>query len=299
MSFSEEVKNELAGQAPKKTCCRKAFVFGLLINSETGSDGKIFFESEHEETASVAFSAIKEQFGKTPDLDERNRFGHIRRIVSFSSRSGSELLSNIDNSESFSDAVGFRCAECEVNFLRGVFLACAAVSDPLKSYHLEFSLSGAARAKLLFQMLNQLGFEAKIVNRRNGIGLCFKKSDSIEDILTYLGASKMLFECMNDKILRELRNDANRRANCEAGNIAKSVNASQEIISAIKKIEKSGRLQALPDDLHEAARIRSENPEASLSELCGMFTPTLSKSGLSHRFARIKKFAEEIGVNKE
>ncbi|MEE0968657.1 MAG: DNA-binding protein WhiA [Clostridia bacterium] len=104
----------------------------------------------------------------------------------------------------------------------------------------------------------------------------------------------MLFECMNDKILREIRNDTNRRANCETGNIMKAVNASQEIITAIKKIENAGLLEALPEDLRKTAEIRMDFPEASLSEMCSKFTPTLSKSGLNHRLTRIKKFAEDI-----
>ena len=104
----------------------------------------------------------------------------------------------------------------------------------------------------------------------------------------------MLFECMNDKIFREIRNDENRKANCEAGNIAKSVNASQEVLAALKKIEKAGVMPSLPEELFETARLRKENPEASLSELCSMFSPPLSKSGLSHRLAKIKKFADDI-----
>ena len=33
MSFSNEVKDELVALQLKKSCCRKAFLFGLLINS--------------------------------------------------------------------------------------------------------------------------------------------------------------------------------------------------------------------------------------------------------------------------
>ncbi|MBQ8208242.1 MAG: DNA-binding protein WhiA [Clostridia bacterium] len=295
MSFSENVKTELACQVPKKTCCRKAFVFGLLINSFPSEEGLIAFESEHDDVYSSAFNAIKEQFGKEPFKSERKRFGHIRKVLSFSSRSASEIFGKLEEAEAFSDVIGFRCDDCRAYFMRGVFLSSASVSDPMKSYHLEFTVKDAKRAKLLFSELREIGFEAKIANRRTGVGLYFKESEAIEDILTYLGASKMLFECMNDKIVREIRNDSNRRANCEAGNIAKSVSASQEIIAAIRKIENAGLLPALPNDLRETARLRAENPEASLSEICGMFLPPLSKSGLSHRFAKIKKFAEDIG----
>ena len=239
--------------------------------------------------------AFREQFGKEPTKSEKSRMGHKRVCISFASRSASALLLNIEDAESLSDEIGFRCDECKLYFMRGVFLSSASVSDPMKSYHLEFTVKNAKIARLFFSELRSAGFEAKITNRKSGVGLYFKGSESIEDILTYLGASKMLFECMNDKIFRDIRNESNRRANCEAGNIAKSVNAAQDVLAAIKKIENAGLLPALPDDLRETARLRMENPEASLSEICSMFLPPLSKSGLSHRFAKIKKFAEDIG----
>lgn len=295
MSFSENVKAELALQARKLTCCKKAFAYGLLINSVPSDDGTIVFETEHDPVKDDALNAIKEQFGKTPELYEQKRMGRNRYVLSFTSRSAVKLLGKLSGEGSLRDIIGFRCENCRVHFLRGAFLAAANVSDPMKSYHLEFTVKNAQRAKLLFEELREVGFEAKIADRRGGVGLYFKESGSIEDILTYLGASKMLFECMNDKILREIRNDTNRRANCETGNIAKAVSASQEIIAAIKKLESKGLLASLPDDLRETARLREEHPEASLSEMCSMFSPPLSKSGLNHRFIKIKKLAEDIG----
>ncbi len=297
MSFSENVKKELTELPLKLTCCRKAFVYGLLINSFPEAENKIEFSCESEDIKDLVSGIFLDQFKKTVEISEKNRFGHKRYILSFSSASAAELLSRAVGTESASQLIGFRCESCRMHFLRGAFLSGGTVSDPMKSYHLEFTVSDAKRAKLFFEELRQAGFEAKISNRKNGIGLYFKDSGSIEDILTYLGASKMLFECMNDKILREIRNDSNRRANCETGNIRKSVNASQDVIAAIKKLEASGLLAALPDDLRETAGIRMEMPEASLSEMCEKFSPTLSKSGLSHRFERIKKFAEDIDKN--
>lgn len=299
MSFSENVKKELLGELPKKTCCRKAFVFGLLINSVTNDDGSITFESEQESVWNAAETVFREQFGKEPKISEKSRMGHKRIGITISSKSALELILRLPRSESLSGEIGFRCDECKLYFMRGVFLSSASVSDPMKSYHLEFLIKNAMIARLFFSELRALGFEAKIANRRSGAGLYFKGSESIEDILTYLGASKMLFECMNDKIFRDIRNESNRRANCEAGNIAKSVKASQEILSAIRNIERAGLLPSLPDDLRETARLRMENPEASLSEICSMFLPPLSKSGLSHRFAKIKKFADDIGEKRE
>jgi len=50
----------------------------------------------------------------------------------------------------------------------------------------------------------------------------------------------------------------------------------------------------LSPDLRETARLRVENPEMSLSELCGMFPEKISRSGLNHRLKKLSKLAEEL-----
>ena len=105
MSFSENVKNEISSRSIKLTCCRKAFIFGLLINSEPSEDGSIIFETEHEGVFESAFAAVKEQFHKEPAITERSRMGHIRKGIIIKSNSCASLLSSLEESESFSEAV--------------------------------------------------------------------------------------------------------------------------------------------------------------------------------------------------
>ena len=112
--------------------------------------------------------------------------------------------------------------------------------------------------------------------------------------LYYTHDTPEIDDCEYDKLMRELKNDINRRANCETSNLSKAVAAAQELIAEIEKIERAGLLEALPDDLRETAKIRVENPEASLAEMCSLFNPTLSKSGLNHRIQKLKEFARKI-----
>lgn len=295
MSFSENIKNELAEQPRKTTCCKKAFAYGLLINSDISDNEEITFITEHLQTAHEAEVAFSEQFKRPLEISESTRIGHRRLNIRFSSHSAAETLRllDTDGDEGIESILNFRCDNCRAHFLRGAFLSSASVNDPLKSYHLEFLLHNAVRAKKLHLLLSSVGFAPKIAIRRSGTGLYFKNSTAIEDIFTYIGAATMIFECMNDKILREIRNDTNRRANCETGNIASVVKASQNVILAIKKLEALGLLSALPDELKKTADIRMAYPEASLSEICRKFSPPLSKSGLSHRLEKIRIIAEE------
>ena len=64
----------------------------------------------------------------------------------------------------------------------------------------------------------------------------------------------------------------------------------------LKEHGEEGYLMQLPDELFETAKIRLEYPSSSLSELALKHTPPISKSGLTHRLAKIMDFAEEKGI---
>ena len=102
---------------------------------------------------------------------------------------------------------------------------------------------------------------------------------------------------MNSKIEKQFRNEANRRTNCEAGNIARSVSAAQRVVKVIERLEKDKLLSSLPEELERVARARLENPEASLAQLASMITPPITKSGLNHRLQRVMEYAAAMGVH--
>jgi len=99
---------------------------------------------------------------------------------------------------------------------------------------------------------------------------------------------------MNIKIVKEIRNTANRKANCETANIEKTVKAAAPQLAAIQKIQKKKGLGTLPPPLREMAQARLDNPDLSLSELAAVFDPPLSRSGANHRLKRIMEIAEQL-----
>ncbi len=50
----------------------------------------------------------------------------------------------------------------------------------------------------------------------------------------------------------------------------------------------------MPENLRETARLRLEQPDATLSELAGMMDPPVGKSGMNHRLRRLSGIADEI-----
>ena len=296
MSFSDDLKTELLQISLKSaTCCKKAFFFGLLL-SATVENEQVSLTLSHGETANMFTETARQQGAKNIEITKIIRFGRELYSISFTSRSVAEKLGIIrsDSADQLKDIVGFRCDNCKNFYLRGAFISSASVSDPKVSYHLEFTVKDAQTAKKFYTFMSSLKYQPKTANRRNGIGLYFKKSENIEDVIGLMGAASFTFECMNDKLMRELKNDINRRANCETSNLSRAVAAAQELISDIEKIERAGLLEALPDELRQTAKIRVENPEASLCEMCSLFNPTLSKSGLNHRIQKLKEIARKI-----
>ena len=186
------------------------------------------------------------------------------------------------------------CVSCRMCFVRGVFVSNGTMSDPMSGYHMEIKLKNAQVAKSIYELLVEEGVPPKIVNRKTSVGLYYKNSSGIEDVLTYLGTVKSVFDLMNAKIERDIRNSVNRSTNCVAGNISKSVSAAQKQVAAITKIEEAGKLQMLESDLFETAKLRRDNPSLSLSELAHAHNPPISKSGLNHRLTKIIEFADGI-----
>lgn len=78
---------------------------------------------------------------------------------------------------------------------------------------------------------------------------------------------------MSAKLEKDLRNSVNRRLNCDSANLDKAVEAAQEQLESIRKLQRAGLLDQLPDKLQLTAALRLENPELTLSELAEEFEP--------------------------
>ena len=63
---------------------------------------------------------------------------------------------------------------------------------------------------------------------------------------------------------------------------------------AIEALEKSGKLDRLPEKLRQTARLRLEHPELSLSQLAELCDPPVSKSCMNHRLRKLNEEAKKI-----
>lgn len=299
MSFSTEAKKEIAALMPDKLCCRTAQIYGMLECAHAFSAAEISLQTEQEEIADLydrmvsRICSVPRPVRTTlrrrttlwqstiPDAALRRQvlehFGHGEKDVTLRLN-----RANLD------------CDACARAYLRGAFLVCGAVTDPEKDYHLEFATPRYHLSRDLLALFREVNFPAKIVTRGGNYVVYIKGSEAIEDCLTYLGATKAALEMMGVKMVKSIRNDTNRRINCESANIDKTVQAAVAQVEAVRRIERICGLSALPEELQEVARLRWENPDLSLRDLGALLDPPMTRSGVNHRLQRILKFAADL-----
>lgn len=302
MSFSNEVRSEICSSICDKER-RFACLYGMLLFCRTLTPEHICFQSESSVSAEFFGKLFKNVFKVSPDCNENARRDGI--VLYSYDIYDKKLISEVYSTYKLIDSVRTINSEIIVTnsigeFTAGIFLSCGSVNDPAKEYHLEFAVPTEVLAEELTVLLGDIGVNAKTAVRRGQYIVYIKDSESIEDILTFIGAQKCTLEIMNVKIYKDVRNRANRLANCDSANIDKVVNAAIKQTEDIRFIESSDGLDSLSDELREVAEIRLENIDMSLKEIGDILS--ISRSGVNHRFKRIAKIAEDIrnrGVDNE
>lgn len=197
--------------------------------------------------------------------------------------------------EAFDETV-IRGKCCRKACLRGVFLGAGAISAPDKGYHLEIVLESEALANSVKRLLNSFaGVHAKVVKRRDSYVAYIKDSERIADVLGMIGAHAQLFKYEDVRVMKEVRNRTNRINNCDSANMDRALKAADKQMGAIRAIEGSVGLDALPGGLLDTALARMDHPEATLAELGEFFSPPLKKSAVALRLRKIEEFARGIG----
>lgn len=291
MSFCREQKNIILSEQIRSKCCLKAFWEGIMVSCAEVVGDKVHLTIA-KELAPYLQSYCIQLYSAGLEAVERKAGGR-QIVVSLASSSARRFLMEIDTSEAISPSV--KCSMCTAFFLKGIFLACGALSDPTVEYRLEFKPTlNEARVRLLSSTLSANGIDMCESLRHGKLFLYTKKSSVIEDFFALASMNYVTFALMNQKIEHEIRNNANRISNCEMSNIEKAVAASSRHLGAIDALEKNGLLSSLPEELEQTARLRLMYPDLSISQLANLMTPAISKSGLTHRLNKILKISEEL-----
>lgn len=181
-------------------------------------------------------------------------------------------------------------------YLKGVFLSSGSINDPKTSrYHMELLIEESTEAVFVQKLLNLFDLNVKILTRDKGYMLYIKEADKISDYLKLIKANNAVLYFENQRIYRNKKNQANRLNNCEQANIDKVVATATAQLDDITIIEENLGTSLLDDKTQEALEYRKKYPEASLKELSEIITietgSPITKSGLNHRFRKIKELA--------
>lgn len=302
MTFAASVKEELCSVPLERECCATAECYGFLLFSKQVDASGIVFQTEYKNVARRYRELLRVVCGVSALLISPDRRGgnHTVSVPSASSlrvlerfgHTGQELSLRLNRANLEQEC-------CYGAFLRGAFLACGTLSNPERDYHLEFFLPRRKLAEDLCVLLREMDLPFKVTSRRGAAVAYCKESEHIEDLLTMMQATQSTLRLMNIKIYKDVRNRVNRVTNCETANLTKTVEAVRRQTQAIERLQRVGMLPTLPAALQEAARLRLENPELSLSELGAMMSPPLSRSGMNHRLQKLMELAgalpEEAG----
>ena len=310
MSFTDEVKGELIRAGCERECCfrSEAAAAALLSGGLTFRGLGRYGLAVNVNSLAVSryyFALIKRFTGIIPIVrtETSGRLGgKTGAQLTFPEETVASQLSELkllDENALFGiagsvhpDIIRNEC--CRAAFLKSAFLVTGQASDPEKEYSVNLTTAGEEMALAIRDICLSVGIKAGISRRRQRFVVYVKEAESVGDFFTLTGASGARLRLENARIMRELKNHANRLTNCDSGNIARSAASAARQTEDIHLLLNTVGRDKLPGWALEIASIRLENPEASLSEMGELCDPPLAKSGVNKRLKRISEMAEEI-----
>lgn len=303
MSFAKEVKNELIqlNTTNDEQLAELSAMIDLASElSISESVPTLWFKSNNPTVSRRFLKLLKQQYKidstlLTKQMGNFNKGYQIRLGIQDALKEimlEHGILGDKDASEFLTNSL-----DTKLSYLRGAFLVSGSVNDPKKAeYHLEIYSDNSDKILRIQSLMNLIEMNAKVTKRRKGYIVYLKDVNKIEDFLRYIGASQTVFEFEDIRIKRDFNNSINRVLNCELANEKKTIIAANAQLQDIELIEKYH--VDLNEKLKQVIYLRKTYPDASLVELLEQFElefgETITKSGLNHRFKKIKDLAIEL-----
>lgn len=315
MSFSIRVKEELSRHIDSARHCKIAEIAAIInmcgkIKIDPYGAINIKVQTENAAVARKYFTIIKKTFNISLEVViRRNNYLKKNRVYTLyltNSKIAKKVLMATKLIEMQNDQVVFlnrihplviQSTCCKRAYIRGAFLSSGSMSDPEKTYHLEFVNLHKKHSEDLMNLINSFHMDAKIVERKKYYVVYLKEGTQIVDLLNIMGGHVALMELENLRILKEMRNNVNRIVNCETANLNKTVSAAVRQIKDIEFIETKIGLHNIQEQLEDIARLRLKYRDATLKELGALLDPPVGKSGVNHRLRKISDIAEKLRDN--
>ena len=303
MSFSTTVKNEVT----KLDSSKEELISELsaIVRNNAVIDDKVTIYIENNSVARRIFKLFKNIYDVTPVITVRKKYFNnglsyiltlrhkLKEILDDLSVVKNGLFLDIPRDYIYSDEDLVRA------YLRGLFLVTGSINDPKTSkYHLEFLVDDLDYAEFISELLNNMDLNSKIIKRDRKYMVYIKEAEKISDFLRVIKAYNAVMYYEDIRIYRDHKNMTNRLNNCEQANMDKIFLTASSQIRDIKKLEEYDMLDLVDEKIKTVIEYRLKYPEASLTELSEIMTKKtghkITKSGLNHRFRKIKEIINNI-----
>lgn len=307
--FTRSFREELAHFEEHKACCRMATMSGLLHTAGTfmirggASDDQRYevrLATTVQPAARMVYSQFK-SFGAEGELFTRREQRLRQRLVYEVHIKGSPATIQALNemgalSDSFNlvDGIPRRLVKkscCRNAFLRGCLMGSGSANSPQREAHLEILTTQQNLATDLAALLTEMDFHPGVIVRRGQYVVYLKGRDEVAGLLALAGAHESALLLEEQAVVKEVRAQANRLANCDSANLRRTTSAAVRQVEAIQELERSGKLATLSTALRDMAALRLRYPYMNLAELAEE-AGGLSRSAVNHRLRRLIEAAE-------
>jgi cell division protein WhiA len=304
VSLSEDLRNELAGIAPRSDCDRLAELSGLFhsagsIHLKGRGEVSVHLDVANSAVARRAFSLLR-AFGVSSEIRTYRRRAfeggtryqlHVagdERALQVLHEAG-VLSSRLSPLEHPPRRVVARFC-CRAAYLRGALLGGGSLSGP-RSPHLEIRSAGAEGASFIARIAAEDGGRLSVLERKRHAVAYAKGMEAIADVLALAGASRAVLVFEERAVMAGTRSRANRLANADHANLVRTSRAAHEQLRAVDRLRRSGELAKLPARLQEIAELRERHPTLSLRELALKCRPPATKAAAHRRLRRLQEIA--------
>jgi len=310
MSFTTRVKNEISNNYSNKNA-NLAELSAIVRNSYQKDTKELEIVSENSTVCKHIYTLFKEMYNINIKTEYKvTKFSKNRLYIMTITDKLDTILKDLsllsDNNEyNLVPSSYIIDSEDEKRaYLKGTFLMTGSINDPKTSmYHLEFFIDYLDEANFLSDLLNEFYLNSKVIEREKGYMVYLKEAEKIGDFLRIINASLAVMYYEDIRIYRDHKNMTNRLNNCEQANFEKSMLTSNKQIEDINLIVQELGMDSLDEKTCELITYKLKYPETSLQELSEIMTietgKKITKSGLNHRFRKLKEIAMRIKENKE
>ncbi len=309
ISFTTNIKNEIANYEDERSL-EITMLSAIVRNNAKIYDNSIEIVTENNKTAKRLFLMFKNIYNVIPIIEDKgNSFNRSRLLIIKIFDKIDTILNDLgvyDDNHCYLPQVPNYLIDSEDSkraYLKGVFLACGSINDPKTSrYHLEFFFDKIDEANLVNDILNDFYLNSKMIKKDKKYMVYVKEAEKIGDFLRIINAPQAVMYYEDIRIYRDHKNMTNRLNNMEQANIDKMIRTCEEQIDNINLIMSELGRDFLDERTLEVCDYRLKYPESSLLELSEIISLEtgykIGKSGLNHRFRKIKELANQIRKSK-